>query len=126
VPALALKETRMGCYYHPKLDDVGGCKNCGKGLCKKCAVDLVDGLACKGKCEEKVRALILMIAKGTKAYEKTSTVYRDLAIWTTVVGTIFVVIGFYKGWHFITILGSAFFLGSIFNFIASRRFKKVN
>ncbi|MBU4189689.1 MAG: hypothetical protein KJ886_01655 [Candidatus Thermoplasmatota archaeon] len=30
----------MKCFYNPTRDAVGVCKNCGKGLCAECAVDV--------------------------------------------------------------------------------------
>jgi hypothetical protein len=34
------------CFHHPSDDAVGLCKACGKGVCRACAVDLGEGLAC--------------------------------------------------------------------------------
>jgi len=45
---------------------VGTCKSCNKGLCPACAVDLGKGLACKGKCEEDVVAVIRLIERNIK------------------------------------------------------------
>jgi len=51
----------MNCFYHPTVVAVGICKSCGKGLCQECAVDLGKGLACKGHCEEDVKAVMQLI-----------------------------------------------------------------
>jgi hypothetical protein len=51
----------MRCFYHHEKETVGQCKSCGKGVCAECAVDLGKGLACHGRCEEQVRALIELI-----------------------------------------------------------------
>lgn len=48
----------MNCFYHPTAVAVGTCKSCNKGLCRECAVDLGKGLACKGRCEEDVKAVM--------------------------------------------------------------------
>ena len=45
----------MHCFYHSDVDAVGLCKACGKGLCRPCAVDLGEGLACQNSCELLVR-----------------------------------------------------------------------
>ena len=37
---------------------MGSCRACFRGVCRGCAVDLGRGLACAGRCEEGVRALI--------------------------------------------------------------------
>jgi len=51
----------MRCFYHQDKDAVGSCKSCGKGLCQECAVDLTKGLACRGRCEPDVQAIIQLI-----------------------------------------------------------------
>jgi hypothetical protein len=56
----------MNCFYHPTVVAVGTCKSCCKGLCKECAVDLGKGLACKGRCEEDVKAVIGLIERNIK------------------------------------------------------------
>ena len=48
----------MKCFYHQDRDAVGICKSCERGVCAECAVDLGKGLACAGKCEDDVTALI--------------------------------------------------------------------
>jgi hypothetical protein len=47
----------MNCYYHQAAPAVGLCKNCSKGLCASCAVDVTNGLSCRGTCEAEVRAI---------------------------------------------------------------------
>ena len=63
----------MRCFYHQETEAVGVCKNCGKGLCSSCAVDLVDGLACKDRCEAKALALIDCI-KATLSWRSEAVV----------------------------------------------------
>lgn len=57
----------MKCYSHNERDAVGICKNCSRGLCPDCAVDLVDGLACKGRCEEAVRGMNALVSQNVSA-----------------------------------------------------------
>ncbi len=61
----------MRCYYHQEKEAVGSCKSCGKGLCPDCAVDLGKGLACRGRCEEDVRAVTALIERNIKLSPKT-------------------------------------------------------
>jgi hypothetical protein len=56
----------MICFYHHSIAAVGICKSCGKGLCPECALDLGKGLACKGRCEQDVGALISLIDNNVK------------------------------------------------------------
>ena len=37
----------MKCYIHPKIDALGTCSDCGKGLCKECAVEVGNKLKCR-------------------------------------------------------------------------------
>jgi len=80
----------MRCFYHHDLDAVAACKNCGRGLCPDCASDVGDGLACRGRCEEEVRALNRVIARNKTAYEKTSDAYARTALFYGAVGLVFV------------------------------------
>ena len=48
----------MKCYEHLSDDAVGLCLSCGRGLCRACAAEVVRGLACRGRCEERVRLLL--------------------------------------------------------------------
>lgn len=56
----------MNCFYHPGTAAVGICKSCSKGLCPACAVDLGKGLACKGRCESDVAAIIKLVDNSIK------------------------------------------------------------
>ena len=40
----------MKCFYHPEVDAVGVCQNCGRGICRDCAVEVGNALACKATC----------------------------------------------------------------------------
>jgi hypothetical protein len=62
----------MRCFYHEQKEAVGICKSCGKGICKKCAVDFKKGLACRGHCEKTVRSIIQKIIE----YDKNAELYR--------------------------------------------------
>lgn len=55
----------MNCFYHHERPAVGICKQCLKGLCPECAVDLERGLACRDRCEPAVKALIQHIVLST-------------------------------------------------------------
>ena len=42
----------MNCFNHPDIPAVGICKYCQRGLCKTCAFDSGDGIACKNHRDE--------------------------------------------------------------------------
>lgn len=114
----------MKCFYHQTSFAIGSCKNCGKGLCKKCAVDLSDGLACRHRCEEKVKDVIAMIERGKNTHTKASKIYRDQAIWLVVMGVILVGVGYYLRLMVMDLMAGGFFIGAFFAFLASKRFNK--
>jgi hypothetical protein len=39
----------MKCYYHPDVEAVATCSNCGKGVCQICSVDVAGRIVCS-KC----------------------------------------------------------------------------
>ena len=59
----------MRCFYHQDREAVGECKSCNKGLCSECAVDLDKGLACRGRCEADVEAVIQLIDQNVRHME---------------------------------------------------------
>lgn len=58
----------MNCYRHSNVSAVGLCKTCFKAVCPDCAVDVGNGLACKGSCEEKVLELNEQWERSAKIY----------------------------------------------------------
>ena len=60
----------MKCYNHSDIDAVAICKNCQKGLCKDCAVEVGNGIACKDKCEQDVQSINEMIKRSMKSQKK--------------------------------------------------------
>lgn len=120
----------MRCYYHQDREAVGGCKSCGKALCPECAVDLTKGLACRGRCEADVQALIAMIDRSIKLSPSTSKLIESgrstrstTAIFNLVMGVIFVAWGLQdtEGFSFITILGVCFVAFGGYGFLQVRR-----
>jgi hypothetical protein len=70
----------VNCFYHPSVSAVALCKNCFKGLCPDCAADVGDGLACVGRCEERVRLCNRATQRGVAALSDTNSQYRWAAI----------------------------------------------
>ena len=70
----------MKCFYHAQADAVGTCKNCYKGVCRECAADLGDGLACKGRCEPAVEACNTMIRRNVRSSERSWIAFALLGL----------------------------------------------
>ena len=57
----------MKCYNHHDQDAVGTCKQCYKGLCPSCAVDVGGGIACQATCVEAVTQINSLIKANAAA-----------------------------------------------------------
>lgn len=79
----------MKCYYHPGIGTVAICKNCQRALCMDCAVDVGNGMACKNKCEEEVKAVNELLKRGQCAYQKAGSAYIGSAIMIGLLGLLF-------------------------------------
>ena len=76
----------MHCFYHTTIDAVGVCKNCQRGLCPSCAVEITNGLACRDRCEAQVVALDQAIQRGRAAMGGGSIILASI-------GGLFIVVG---------------------------------
>ncbi|MCW2956614.1 MAG: hypothetical protein JWO69_1483 [Thermoleophilia bacterium] len=47
----------MQCYYHSESSAVGVCKNCQRGVCRGCAAEVPNGIACGGRCEQQATSI---------------------------------------------------------------------
>lgn len=82
----------MKCFNH-QADAVGTCKNCSKGLCKDCAVEVGKGLACRNSCEEFVDSINKMIDKSKEICANTSRAYSKQAFIFGFLGSCFMSFG---------------------------------
>lgn len=116
----------MKCFYDPAQDAVGTCKSCGKGLSPDYAVDLGKGLACKGRCEEDVRALIAMIDRSVSMQGTTERILRGsgragmmVSVMYLLMGATFLFFGRYgrdEPVPFLMIMGGLFIVWSFLHF----------
>lgn len=120
----------MRCFYHQDKDAVGSCKSCGKGLCAECAADLGKGLACRGRCEEDVRAVVALVERNiklqptaTRLIQSGSSARLASSVFFLVTGGVFLIYGLTseRELHFITILGVCFLAYGLFHLLWSRR-----
>lgn len=119
----------MKCFYHPEIDAVGICKSCSKGICMECSVDLGKGIACKGGCEEEVKAINQMMERTKGVYKKTSGAYSSNSIIYLLLGVLLIIFGFIS-WnvgdlrYYTLPAGLIFLLGAIFNYNNAKKFKE--
>ncbi len=68
----------MKCYKHPKIDAVGVCSECGKGICEKCAVEIGGKLYCKSDADRVFGTPMAQAAPVvTKAPQTSASVERN-------------------------------------------------
>ncbi len=70
----------MKCFYHETVDAVATCKNCCRALCRQCAVDVGNGIACRNSCEQQVQALNAVLRRGQNALRRSAWSMYGLAI----------------------------------------------
>lgn len=117
----------MRCFYHHDLEAVCSCKNCGRGLCPACAVDVTDGLACRDRCEDEVRSLNRVINRNKTAYEKTGSAYARVAAFYAAVGALLITAGVVdwmgQAWLFLP-AGAILWVAALVHFTTGRRFER--
>ena len=116
----------MKCFNHPSNDAIAICKNCNKGLCKDCAVDVGNGIACKGICENEVVAINKVVQQSKGAFINNSKIYSQYAIWLVLIGVAFIISSIFlaKIDGFLIFMGLLFLVGASFSYSASKRFSK--
>lgn len=120
----------MRCFYHQDKDAVGSCKSCGKGVCAECAADLGKGLACRGRCEDDVRALISLIDRNIQLQPTTTRLIQASgsarlagSLFLLACGATFLFYGLtsQREMTLVTILGVGFLAYGLFVLLWSRR-----
>jgi hypothetical protein len=121
----------MKCFNHDGSDAVAICKNCNKALCHTCAVDVGNGVACVGDCEQEVRALNELIRRNRTAAQKTGYAYHRNAIVCAMVALVFAYLSFDafqsgRTPFLVVTAGSTviFAMAAFFNYTASQKFLK--
>lgn len=118
----------MRCFNHSEREAVAICKSCNKGLCKECAVEVDNGIACKGKCEEEVIFLNQMLQKSKGVHNKTAQSLYTACFIYFAMGVVFIGFGFYTEIPplkpFLLIMGGIMILAGVLTAISSKKFKK--
>jgi len=84
-----LELLKLKCFYNPTRDAVGVCKNCGKGLCADCAVDVGNGIACKGNCEIRVKGINSAVMVNVRTQKTITIFYGTMGLVLIMFGLIF-------------------------------------
>jgi len=83
----------MKCFYHQAVDSIGVCRHCGRGLCPECITEYPDALACKGKHEEQVKDVVLLVQRNTAAVARAGLSRYLFPVFFTASGVAFVAEG---------------------------------
>ncbi len=73
----------MECFYHEGSPAAGSCRSCLRGLCRACAVEQDGGLACRGRCEESVAAIVETLRQSARFQGVSGGLLRSAGgLWT--------------------------------------------
>lgn len=65
----------MNCYYRQDQVSVGVCRNCLKGICSNCAVDIGGGIACKNNCETHAKKIVQYLQSSMSNADSYKKIY---------------------------------------------------
>lgn len=84
----------MKCFYHPETDAVGTCKNCHRGICRGCAAERSEGIACRERCEAAVDAVSTLIRRNVQFASGPSwpIMLRLVVYWGLAAGMVYVAV----------------------------------
>jgi hypothetical protein len=121
----------MKCFNHQGVYAVAICKNCNKAICHGCAVDVGNGIACSGPCEDEVRAINELIRRNQTASQRTGYAYERNALVCGLIGLAFVylsVTAYQSDRSPLLIVTAAsaviFFMAAFFNYSTGQKFKR--
>jgi hypothetical protein len=116
----------MKCYNHTDIDAVGICKNCNKGVCISCAIDVGNGIACSETCANEVKQINVLIERNKNAYQKIADGYLRNTSMYLGLAIIFILIWNFDGRQefFLIVFGVACLLIGILTYMRGRRLNK--
>ena len=114
----------MKCFYHHDQDAVGVCRNCLKGICPQCAVEIGEGIACRDTCEEKAKDIAKLLSTNVNAHKGLKTGRFIGPLFAMISGVIFI------GWNwyckdslsFTGMLGITFFAIGVIQLIYNLKY----
>lgn len=86
------QESLVNCFNHPDRVALGLCKSCGRGLCRDCLAELQDGLACKGRCEQRVTLINRIIDSNRQVLAVARSNTRSAVVLLFVMGGLFLLL----------------------------------
>lgn len=118
----------MHCYTHPTQQANAICKNCNKGVCPLCAIEIEDGIACSEHCAEKVKMINGLINRNKNMPTKAKGSYYRAAFVYVAMGMLFIASAFVyadmKLYGFGA--GAIFLMGAVLTIISGRKLGRAN
>ena len=122
----------MKCYYHVTADAVALCKACNRALCLDCSANVPPGTACKGRCEEEVASINVMVERSKSAYQKAGQAYKVNALFLILGGLTFAVLGLIPvlrgrgmGTLFLVFIGTILIVWGLFSYRSGKQIQEV-
>lgn len=103
----------MECYHHRGVSAVGICKSCSRGICRECAIEVTNGIACPGECANEAEKLDSLIKESEGAAREGAKLAKSINIFSIemfniVLGLVFGGVGIYESRVWMLLLGAAF------------------
>lgn len=122
----------MNCFTHSDEVAVGTCGACQRGVCRSCAVEVGFKLACRTRCEERVRMLVQVENLGIEALGQANRIaifarkaYLGLALFLVITGICLAALAIpHPELQWLTVTGCVFLVFGLATFWAVRRLPK--
>lgn len=116
----------MKCFYHNDRDAVALCKSCSRALCPDCLSETGFSIACKNRCEDRVRQIDGVVSRSIATVQNTKVFSFRGFLFLFLAGLTFLVFGILnlsdiKFSVFLFVLGSIFIMSAVFTILNSRR-----
>ena len=112
----------MRCFYHPTTDAVAICKNCYRGLCSSCAVDVANGMACRDRCESEVQALDRLVQSNKTYASKSAGIYIRSGVIVILLGLLLATWGVASKLWVMAAMGAIAVIGGLVQIASGRRY----
>ncbi len=85
----------MNCFTHEARAAVGVCRSCGKGVCRDCANEQTNGLACRNACESRVALINRIIDRNSDNLQTVNAQRKGQGIFGILFGLVFLVFSYW-------------------------------
>ena len=115
----------MNCFYHSTVPAVAICKNCSRGLCPGCAVDIINGTACINRCEQAVRDLVDLIDHNKRMAKKVASVHMGGAWIFSLLGIALIVMAVLssRAGYLYLVLALVMFFGAFISYLNAKKLR---